>query len=204
VRALIAASSALVRAGLEAVIRQSPVLVLAGTAHLDDLGERIRELEPDVVVVEGAGNEESLDLLLKLGPVFVLLAKDEDWPGMAQKLGSGIGAVLPPNASPQEITSAIEAAGNGLVVLHPDVLAALELAETRPRTREEGNSRLTAREIEVLVMLAEGLANKNIAWRLGISEHTVKFHISSIFTKLNASSRAEAVAIGMRQGILLL
>jgi len=63
---------------------------------------------------------------------------------------------------------------------------------------------LTSREIEVLGMLAEGLANKNIAWRLGISEHTVKFHITSIFTKLNASSRAEAVAIGMRRGLILL
>ena len=84
----------------------------------------------------------------------IQMAKDEEWPGMARRLGSGIAAILPPNASPREITSAIEAAGNGLVVLHPDVLTALELTETRPRTREEGNSGLMPREIEVLVMLA--------------------------------------------------
>jgi len=55
-----------------------------------------------------------------------------------------------------------------------------------------------------LRLLAEGFANKNIAWKLKISEHTVKFHIASIFTKLNVSSRAEAVAIGIRQGVILL
>jgi DNA-binding CsgD family transcriptional regulator len=52
-------------------------------------------------------------------------------------------------------------------------------------------------------MLAEGLGNKAIAWRLGISEHTVKFHLGSIFTKLNASSRTEAVTLGIRQGVIM-
>ena len=63
---------------------------------------------------------------------------------------------------------------------------------------------LTPRELEVLRIMAEGEANKAIAWRLGISEHTAKFHVASILTKLNAASRAEAVAIGMRKGLILL
>ena len=63
---------------------------------------------------------------------------------------------------------------------------------------------LSLPKIEVLRMFAEGLANKNIAWNLGISEHTVKFHITSVFSKLNVSSRAEAVATGMRRGLILL
>jgi DNA-binding NarL/FixJ family response regulator len=63
---------------------------------------------------------------------------------------------------------------------------------------------LTPREIEVLGMIAEGLGNKIIAARLGISEHTVKFHIASIFVKLNARSRTEAVTIGVRQGLLMI
>nr|WP_228035594.1 response regulator transcription factor [Oculatella sp. LEGE 06141] len=63
---------------------------------------------------------------------------------------------------------------------------------------------LTPREIEVLGMLAEGLGNKAIAKRLSISEHTVKFHISSIFTKFGVSSRTEAVMLGARQGLILL
>ena len=52
--------------------------------------------------------------------------------------------------------------------------------------------------------MAEGAANKTIAWKLGISEHTVKFHVASILTKLNAASRTEAVAIGIRKGLVLL
>jgi DNA-binding NarL/FixJ family response regulator len=63
---------------------------------------------------------------------------------------------------------------------------------------------LTAREIEVLRMLAEGFANKEIASRLGISDHTVKFHISSILAKLGASTRTEAVTLGVRKGLILL
>jgi DNA-binding CsgD family transcriptional regulator len=63
---------------------------------------------------------------------------------------------------------------------------------------------LSPREGEILNLLAQGLANKEIAWRLKISEHTVKFHITSIFNKLNASTRAEAVAIGIRPGLIIL
>ena len=63
---------------------------------------------------------------------------------------------------------------------------------------------LTPREIEVLGMLAEGLGNKEIAWRLQISEHTVKFHVASILSKLDASSRTEAVTVGFRQGLIML
>jgi DNA-binding CsgD family transcriptional regulator len=63
---------------------------------------------------------------------------------------------------------------------------------------------LTPREIEVLGMLAEGLGNKTIARRLGISEHTVKFHVGSILAKLDASSRTEAVTLGARRGLIML
>jgi len=63
---------------------------------------------------------------------------------------------------------------------------------------------LTPREIEVLVMIAEGLGNRTIAQRLGISEHTVKFHVSAIFAKLGVTSRTEAVKIGIRRGLIML
>jgi len=63
---------------------------------------------------------------------------------------------------------------------------------------------LTARELEVLRMLAEGAANKNIAWKLAISEHTVKFHVAQILGKLNAGTRTEAVTLGIRKGLILL
>jgi DNA-binding NarL/FixJ family response regulator len=80
------------------------------------------------------------------------------------------------------------------------VLPAGPIAAEQETPREQ----LTAREIEVLTMLAEGEGNKQIARRLGISEHTVKFHVGSILGKLNASSRTEAVTAGLRQGLIVL
>lgn len=203
-RVLVAADSAVIRAGLESVISQAPSLSLAGSAEPETLAARIRELEPDVVLLHhGHGADDPLDPLPTTSPAFVLLAHSEDTAGALANLRAGARAILPHDAAAHEIVAAIEAAAQGLVVLHPDMLASLQIAEPSRRPADL-DAPLTPREIEVLRMLAEGLANKNIAYKLGISEHTVKFHITSIYAKLKASSRAEAVAIGMRQGIILL
>jgi NarL family two-component system response regulator YdfI len=205
VRVLVAADSAVVRAGLEAVIAQAPALSLAGSAEPETLAARIRELEPDIVLLEQRhGADEALEPLVASGPAFVLLVQSEDAAATAASFRAGVRALLPHEAAAHEIVAAIEAAAQGLVVLHPDMLASLQIAEPARTPPADLDASLTPREIEVLRMLAEGLANKNIAFRLGISEHTVKFHITSIFAKLNASSRAEAVAIGMRRGLILL
>jgi NarL family two-component system response regulator YdfI len=127
---------------------------------------------------------------------------------------SVIRAILPARASDKEILAMIEAVSVGLIVIHPEVFSgfAAEGSE-RVTLLPEYSSRelpyapvqqLSPRESEVLNLLAEGLANKEIAWRLKISEHTVKFHITSIFNKLDASTRAEAVAIGARRGLIIL
>jgi DNA-binding NarL/FixJ family response regulator len=134
----------------------------------------------------------------------VLLVEDAEQPSTAAGFHAGLRAILPLQASPREIAVAIEAAAEGLIVLHPDSVDSRHVTGPAPRPAEAPDAPLTPREIEVLRLLAEGLANKNIAWTLKISEHTVKFHIASIFTKLNVSSRAEAVAIGIRQGVILL
>jgi DNA-binding NarL/FixJ family response regulator len=147
--------------------------------------------------------EDTIEPLLASGPVFVLLTDREDAAAMLASPQSGLRAVLPLDAAAHEILAAIAAAMEGLIVLHPDLLASLPIGGTTQAPHAPDAS-LTPREIEVLRMLAEGLANKNIAWKLGISEHTVKFHVTSIFTKLNVSSRAEAVATGMRRGLILL
>ena len=127
-------------------------------------------------------------------------------PQTASELAAQAG-VLPRDATAEEIIAALEAAAVGLVTL-PSELAVDVVAAARttnaPRHSGPPTQPLTRREIEVLGMLAEGLANKNIAARLGISEHTVKTHVASILTKLDAFSRAEAVAIGARQGLILL
>ena len=98
--------------------------------------------------------------------------------------------------------AAIRAVAAGLIVIHP------ELADrsTQPASvrSTDGASGLTPREIEVLGMLAAGLPNKAIAKRLGVSAHTVKFHVGSIMAKLHASSRTEAVTDGIRRGLIFL
>ena len=118
---------------------------------------------------------------------------------------TSIRGVLPEWSSRSEICAALEAAAQGLLVLHPDFA---ENSLVRPRSPAARGLRETAgalspREREVLNLLAAGSGNKQIAAQLDISAHTVKFHVTSIFNKLNASSRAEAVAIGARRGLIL-
>jgi DNA-binding NarL/FixJ family response regulator len=90
-------------------------------------------------------------------------------------------------------------------VLSPaDLQALLPAAPRAERADSTTGGALTPREREVLALLAEGVGNKTIAWKLAISEHTVKFHVASIMGKLNATSRTEAVAVGIRKGLILL
>ena len=110
-------------------------------------------------------------------------------------------AILPRNAKPEEVLAAIEGSVAGLIVIHPNALDSLLATK---RSELDASDILTPREIEVLRMIAEGLGNKEIASKLGISDHTVKFHISSTFAKLGASNRAEAVTLGMRLGLIMI
>jgi DNA-binding NarL/FixJ family response regulator len=120
----------------------------------------------------------------------------------------GVRAILPNNASGQEISAALDAVSAGLVAFTPETLEALVPGPSRlpvALAPPAGTGLpLSPRELEILALVAEGLGNKIVASRLGISEHTVKTHIASIFTKLGAETRAEAVAIGARRGLLLL
>jgi len=105
--------------------------------------------------------------------------------------------ILPTDSSAEELSAAVHALSQGLVV---GTSALLFESESEPLVRGP----LTDRESEVLGLLAQGLANKQIAVALGISEHTVKFHVSSIYTKLNVTNRTEAVREGLRGGWLAL
>ncbi|HEY7392240.1 MAG TPA: response regulator transcription factor [Bryobacteraceae bacterium] len=202
IRLAIAAGSAVVRAGLEALARSDPEIELAG-AYPDLTG--VEALRPDVILA--ALPFEDLPVVGDgITPAIVLLAND-DHPGWTREvLRAGVRAVLPRDASQGEILAAVTAAANGLAVLDPrdleSMLATPAAASLASAPAEQ--PALTPREIEVLRMMAEGEANKSIAWKLGISEHTAKFHVASILGKLNAASRAEAVAIGIRKGLILL
>jgi DNA-binding NarL/FixJ family response regulator len=119
---------------------------------------------------------------------------------VSRLLQTGISAILPIEIEQAQFRTALEAVRSGLRVVHRSFLA------QKDRSAGTGNSteELTEREQQVLSMMADGLGNKEIAARLGISTHTVKFHISSILGKLGAGSRTEAVSIGMRTGRVLI
>jgi DNA-binding NarL/FixJ family response regulator len=126
-----------------------------------------------------------------------------DW--TAHALRSGLRAILPRDSGIEEILAGIQAAYAGLVLLDSEVSRNLASRVPSPAVQQAASlDDLTSRESEVLRMLAEGLGNREMASRLGISDHTVKFHISSILDKLGASTRTEAVTMGIRMGIILL
>ncbi len=112
-------------------------------------------------------------------------------------------AWLPLNASTDEIIAAVMAASCDLTVLtKPQALRWIRGTDASPGLRERMVEPLTSRELEVLRMLADGLSNKEIAARLRISDHTAKFHVTQILGKLGAASRTEAVALGIRKGLI--
>ena len=211
IRVLIVAQSVVMQAGLAALINTSPTMEVIGQATIAALAAQIEHLQPDVVLMEWDATEAEFPPLLspqpELNPVAIVVLLD-DWSQsvVTELLRAGVQGVLPNGATASELVAAIESAAIGLTVLHPTIVDALLPglpATIRPLPTDAQQS-LTTREIEVLGMLAEGLGNKTIARRLSISEHTVKFHIGSIFSKLNASSRTEAVILGARQGLVLL
>jgi DNA-binding NarL/FixJ family response regulator len=204
----------IMRAGLESIIRTNPTIEVVGNASGSaTLMQGIEELQPDVVLLEWISSDDTAMLENELAFVteqnaaaVVLLADnfDKDW--ATEALNKGVRVLIPRSATANEITASVVAAAAGLLVLHPDFAEDLfPRNESTTRTLPSSPMQaLTPREIEVLGMLALGLGNKTIAKRLGISEHTVKFHISSIFQKLNASSRTEAVTLGARLGLIML
>jgi len=183
--------------------------VVVGAVELS-LDEQIDTVQPDVLLVDlGAARVGAWlrDLgTLRLPPGVVMLTDDPRPALGVELLRRGGRAVLPRHASSEEIVAAIEAVAAGLVVLHPEAMTSLRSASlARPgAVAAVADQRLTAREIEILGLIAEGLGNKPIAARLRISDHTVKFHIASIFAKLSAGSRTEAVTIGVRQGLIMI
>lgn len=125
-------------------------------------------------------------------------------------LAGGTNAILSRDANVEELDLALSAAEAGLILLYPNSTQALfagALSKIDPLhevENEAGNEleELTPRELEVLRLLGDGLGNKQIAARLNISEHTAKFHISSILGKMSAASRTEAVSQGIRRGLI--
>jgi two-component system, NarL family, response regulator YdfI len=204
IRIAVVATSAVRRAGLESIVRNHADFHLAGSfGSVASLVPFARKTELDVIVID---SDSIRDFLLE--PIseaaIVLLTEVSDARSISRLLRSGVRAILSRESDPDNVLSAIYAVYDGLVLLSTataENLAAV-YGDQPLELEDEMSEEITSRETDVLRMLAKGLVNKEIAARLGISEHTVKFHISSILDKLGASTRTEAVTLGIRRGLI--
>jgi two-component system, NarL family, response regulator YdfI len=211
IRVLVWAKSAIARAGLESIVQADARFELARAAiRSADLLTALHESAPDVVLVDLADN--SITRLLPgfagqpIAPAVVVLLDVLRRADVLRLLQAGVRAVMARESHSQEIAAALQAAHDGLAVFSPEILDVLlptstELAGAGDLPPGEP---LTDRESAVLALMAEGAANKEIAARLNISEHTVKFHVSSILNKLGAATRTEAVSRGYKEGLILM
>ena len=211
IRVFIVAASPLARGGVENLLATRGVSVVGRSGSLASLFEQIVDVEPDVVLVDASGDnsEAALDALVSsnlAAETTVILLSNHPRPGWtAEALRAGVRAILASEVSPDQLAAALEAAMAGLVVVDPsEITVALPAPSAALSPLAELAEPLTPREREVLEMLAGGLVNKEIAAKLSISEHTVKFHVASILGKLGAATRTEAVSLGFRRGLVLL
>jgi DNA-binding NarL/FixJ family response regulator len=225
IKVIITAESALARRGIEQLLREPGVEIIASVASLSAFAAELEQHDVADLIISTADLVQFAALLQQLTeadpyralPV-VLLAELPNPQTTARALRMGAHAVLPAEMARPQLLAALEAVSHGLVVTVPAETEAIISASQVPASQtpvfstpvfptndvDELLEPLTPREQGVLRMLALGLANKEIASRLNISEHTVKFHVAAILGKLGAASRTEAVAIGIRHGLILL
>ena len=192
IRVLIFAHSPALRAGLRALLSSDDeIKIIAEANRWDDSLEEINEAD---VIITPASTVSFTDEELSAA---ILFLSDEPLNIREMRRLPSVWGILPLDAAADELCAAVRALAQGLVVGERSLLFAGD-QETL------ANSPLTERETEVLNLLSKGLANKQIATALSISEHTVKFHVSSIFAKLNVTNRTEAVRAGLRGGWIAL
>ncbi len=186
IHVLLDVASPAMRAGLRALLSSDRTIKVVNDA-LDE------NSEADVVITS-ASHASVLNNGLRDSPSSAVLLLSEEPVNVREMMRSARAwGILPPESSAEELNAAVHALSQGLIV---GTSALLFESESEPLS--EGP--LTDRESEVLGLLSKGLANKQIAMELGISEHTVKFHVSSIYQKLNVTNRTEAVRAGLRGG----
>jgi DNA-binding NarL/FixJ family response regulator len=210
-RILVASPHPAMRAGLHVLLEEAqrargagPVMVVGEADTIEASLQWTRATQPQVVLYDLAFEvDEEMNGLWRLrtqSPEVAILALCENNTDgrVLGALQGGARGCLPKTATGAELLEAAQGAMLGEPVLHPGTTAAL-----LQQLRGDGPApNLTPRESEVLRQVAAGQTNKSIALKLGISEHTVKFHLGSAMTKLGAASRAEAVAVAIRRGLI--
>ena len=204
-KVLVVSDDPLTRAGLASLLAaQSGCTVVGQVGGETDLQAALEVFQPNVLVWDlGWDHSKALDSLSDLSserlPIVALIP---DGTYAADARASGSQGILLRDSDTPSLVAALMAVTHGLLVLDPS------LAEAVPPIRDAhptgAATVLTPREQEVLQLLAEGLPNKSIADRLGITEHTVKFHVNAILGKMGAQSRTEAVTRATRLGLILL
>jgi DNA-binding NarL/FixJ family response regulator len=206
-RVLVAAPTPMLRAGLHTMLATPDLQVVGEASTPEQLANALSGVE--VVVVSETLWEGAARLLgagAEPAPALIVLSDDERLAGTLRGLPLRSWGLVPPDATAAELQAAVTAAAQGLIVLAQplgDRLLGGRVA-VAALPAEEGDEPLTSREHEVLDLLGQGLSNKQIARRLGISEHTVKFHVSALYAKLGAASRTDAVSRGARRGLITL
>jgi two-component system, NarL family, nitrate/nitrite response regulator NarL len=213
-RILIVAADPLARAGIAALLADQASVAVTGLAGSDgDLPAAVAAYAPDTLVWDLGWDEEGpIETLSRFCddsglPVIALIGSPSS-AGTVQAAGAR--GLLSRTSDGAQLAAAIVAARQGLLVFDPELLPAPTSAVPAAKGSGAGDGavmeieQLSARELDVLRGMAEGMSNKQIARTLGISEHTVKFHINAILGKLNAQSRTEAVVRATRAGLILL
>jgi len=201
-RILLVADDPLARMGLAMLLSTQAGGVVVGQVNtlffVDDVAEL--DVRPDVVVWDvGQAAPEMLPVWEEPGVPVVALAADEEQTAVIWS--AGVRVLLRRELDLDRLWAAIQAAVHGLIVLDAELSGGL-ITAVSPLTLPIED--LTPRELEVLQHLAEGLTNKAIAQRLAVSEHTIKFHVNALMSKLGAQSRTEAVVLATRQGLITL
>ncbi|MCS6827670.1 MAG: response regulator transcription factor [Caldilinea sp.] len=206
VRTLIVAEDPLARAGLAAMLAQTAGAIVVGQADEESASAAVHTLAHVEAVLWDLGwtPDSHLAAFIRFiethaTPVVALVAD----PALAGAVRTaGVRGLLRRSASAEQLATALQAVIHALIVVDESLPAGL--STTTPLSTTALVEPLTARELEVLRLLAEGLSNKEIAHVLGVSDHTAKFHVNAILAKLGAQSRTEAVVKAMRAGLILL
>jgi two-component system, NarL family, nitrate/nitrite response regulator NarL len=196
IRVAVIGEDPLARAGLVALFAERPELALVGQGPPAE-ADRVAA-QADVVLWDGQSSGGTTAPIDDDAIVVALVADERQ---AAVLLGLGARGVVPRDVAPGRLVAAVAAAHEGLLVIDEAFVDALGRREPPVPPPLEP---LTPRELEVLTLLGEGMSNKAIASRLGISESTAKFHVNSILGKLGVGSRSEAIVHASRMGLVVL
>lgn len=205
IRVLVVSPYPAVRAGLRALLEPGGEVEVVQAREGADPA-RVLQAGVDVALVDDADASPLLSSIERTAPGMGVVFLGGSVQAGAQGADGAPRGYLTRDASPEEIVSAVRSVAQGLTVIDPARLPELLQAATGPRAEPPlvPEETLTPREQEVLQLMAAGLPNKTIAVQLGISDHTAKFHVSSVLAKTGAASRTEAVTTAARRGLLLL